>query len=89
MVMIGKGRMAMGPSQICRLVSRGNVSETKPKPPMGFAPRACDPVRIGRGSTCKTRWFLVWSCGMVRHGKALVLGAPGSFGLVSPVGKAW
>jgi len=39
----------MVPSQIDQVVSNGKGTCTKPKPPKGFASRAQDPVRIGRG----------------------------------------
>ena len=47
-VMIGKGSRRMVPSQIDQVVSNGKRPRTIPKPPMGFAPRAQDPVRFGR-----------------------------------------
>ena len=39
----------MAHSQKGRLVGNGKGSMTKPNTPMGFAPRAQDPVRFGRG----------------------------------------
>ena len=39
----------MAHSQIGQLVGNGKGTGTKPNAPMGFAPRAQDPVRFGRG----------------------------------------
>ena len=39
----------MAHSQIGDLVGNGKATASKPNAPMGFAPRAQDPVRFGRG----------------------------------------
>ena len=53
-VMIGKGARERRWSQEGHVVSIGKGSMTKPKPPMAFAPRAQDPVRIGNALTHQT-----------------------------------
>jgi len=47
-VMIGNSTREWRHSQNGALVSIGKGSMTKPNAPMGFAPRAQDPVRFGR-----------------------------------------
>ena len=46
--MIGNSVIERRPSQIGPMVTPGKGTSTKPNTPMGFAPRAQDPVRFGR-----------------------------------------
>jgi hypothetical protein len=64
-VMIGKGAREWRLSQISHMVSIGKGTGTKPKAPMGFAPRAQDPVRFGRGFHMQEHlvFGLVWGVG--------------------------
>ena len=48
-VRVGNGAGRVGHSQKGLMVTPGKGTVTKPNAPMGFAPRAQDPVRIGRG----------------------------------------
>ena len=64
-VRVGNGAGRVGHSQEGQLVGNGKGTGTKPKPPMGFAPRALILVRVGRGFHMQEHldFGLVWGVG--------------------------
>ena len=64
-VRVGNGAGRVGHSQKGLMVGNGKGIMTKPNAPMGFAPRAQDPVRFGRGFHMQDHMVfgLVWGVG--------------------------